>query len=183
MSTAAKLMTAEDYCNLDDGGACTELVRGRIVSVNPPQRLHGYVCMNIGAVIRAHVRAQRLGRVFANDTGVITAHNPDTVRGADVAYVSYERLPAGPLPDGYLDIAPELIFEVLSPSDSLQEAQETAAEYLQAGVLVVCVVDPRQQKVHVYRSDNKAEVATVDQALVFPEVFGDFSVPVSEFFE
>jgi Uma2 family endonuclease len=42
---------------------------------------------------------------------------------------------------------------------------------------------PKQQKVHVYRSDQEAEIVTAGQALVLPEVFGEFSVPISEFFE
>ena len=36
-----------------------------------------------------------LGRVVTNDSGIVTQRDPDTVRGADVAYYSYARLPKG----------------------------------------------------------------------------------------
>ena len=57
-----------------------------------------------------------LGHVVSNDSGVVTERDPDTVRGADVAFYSYGRVPPGPFPRGYLAVAPELVFEVRSPT-------------------------------------------------------------------
>ena len=62
-----------------------------------------------------------LGRVMSNDSGIITERDPDTVRGADVAYYSYARLPKGPLPAGYGPEVPELVIEVRSSGDSWRE--------------------------------------------------------------
>jgi hypothetical protein len=60
-----------------------------------------------------HLDRHDTGRLVGNDSGVVTEHEPDTVRGADVAYYSYERIPRGPLPRGrYLTVMPELVFEV-----------------------------------------------------------------------
>ena len=80
----------------------TELVRGRVVEVPQPYPYHGYVCMNIGRVVDAFVRARKLGRVMTNDSGVITERGPDTVRGADVCFYSFARIPPGPFPEGQL---------------------------------------------------------------------------------
>ena len=116
MATAEmlELMTAEQFGRRPDPGHPEELVRGRIVAMSVPDRRHGYVCCTSGAIFRAFVLERDLGRVMTNDSGVITERNPDTVRGADVAYYSYARLPKGPLPAGYGPEVPELVVEVCS---------------------------------------------------------------------
>src|SRR5438105_2756580 len=91
-----RLLTAEDYLLLPDSGLPNELVRGRIVTMNPPTPFHGYVCANTAGILREFVQPRDLGRVMTNDSGVVTERGPDTVRGADVAFYSYQRLPKGP---------------------------------------------------------------------------------------
>ncbi len=94
------------------------------------------------------------GRVMTNDAGVVTEHDPDSVRGPDLSYYSYKRLPKGPLPEGYLDVVPEAAFEVRSPSDRWTETLDKVKELLGAGVLVICVLDPRTESITVYDNDN-----------------------------
>jgi Uma2 family endonuclease len=121
--------------------------------------------------------------VVGNDGGVVTEHDPDTVRGADVSYYSHARYPKGPLPRGYLDLPPEAAFEVLSPSDRWSEVLEKVAEYLRAGVSVVCVLDPDESEVHLYRADKPPRMLTADDELLLPEVHAEFRVRIAEFFE
>ena len=47
-----------------------------------------------------------LGHILINDSGIITRRNPDSVRGADVFYISFIRMPRGTLPQSYLDVPP-----------------------------------------------------------------------------
>jgi Uma2 family endonuclease len=183
MTTAEKLLTAEEFADLPDSGRPCELVRGRTVWMNPPKPTHGFVCGNIARLIGNHVVRRRLGRILSNDTGVITTRDPDSVRGPDVAFFSFQRLPRGPLPEKYPDVAPEVVFEVLSPDDRWSKILEKVAEYLHAGVLAVCVVDPERQKVHIYRNEREAKILSKDEKLQLPEVFARFSVRVREFFE
>jgi Uma2 family endonuclease len=75
------------------------------------------------------------------------------------------------------------VFEVLSPDDRWSKILEKVAEYLHAGVLAVCVVDPERQKVHIYRNEREAKILSKDEKLQLPEVFARFSVRVREFFE
>ena len=93
MVTAEGLLTAEEYRLLPDTGRLTELVQGKVVDMNMPAPRHGYFCSNIVGILRLHVREQGLGRVMCNASGVVTERGPDTVRGADVAFYSYARLP------------------------------------------------------------------------------------------
>jgi Uma2 family endonuclease len=186
MSAAAppKLLTIAEYLRLPDDGRKTELVRGRVIEVPPPNRFHGFLCLNIGAIIREFVRANNLGRVMSNDSGVVTERDPDTLRGADVMYYSSARLPPGPLPEeGYGDKAPDLVFEVVSPSDRWSEVLGKVTEYLTAGVAVVCVVNPRNRTATVYRDNQNPEPVAADAELTFPDVLPGFRVPMRQFFE
>jgi Uma2 family endonuclease len=105
------------------------------------------------------------------------------VRGADVAFYSYARVPRGPLPQGYLAVAPELVFEVRSPTGRWRDIHAKVAEYLEADVLMVCVVDEQSQTAQLYHADLPPRILTLDEELTLPEVLGDFRVPVRLLFE
>jgi Uma2 family endonuclease len=57
------------------------------------------------------------------------------------------------------------------------------AEYLKAGVLVACVVDPDTDSAQVHYADKPMRVFQSDDELVLPEVLPDFRVTVRELFE
>jgi Uma2 family endonuclease len=129
------------------------------------------------------VRANKLGRLASNDSGVVTERGPDTVRGGDVAFSSYSRIPPGPLPRGYLSVVPELIFEVRSPTDRWSKVLGKVAEYLAAGVTVVCVLDQVSETVQVYRDEELRHTLHNSDELHLPDVLGDLRIPVQRFFE
>ena len=183
MATAEATMTAEEFGLRPDPGYPEELVRGRIIDMPPPDRKHGYVCLKAGRRFGNFVDERDLGRVMSNDSGVITEHGPDTVRGADVAFYSYARLPRGPLQTGYGPEVPELVVEVRSASDRWGEIHEKVAEYLGAGVLVVVVLDPGPQTAHVFAADNPPRVLGAEDELTLPGVLEGFAARVGTFFE
>jgi Uma2 family endonuclease len=178
-----RLLTAEEYAKLPDEGIRTELVRGKVVEMNMPAPRHGEICINIAMQIAPHVRGQGLGRLVSNDSAIVTEHDPDSVRGGDVAYYSYTRVPQGPLPLGYLNVVPELVFEVRSPSDRWSRLIAKAMEYLEAGVSVVCLLDQVSETVQVYRAEELPRTLHGDDELHLPNILGDLRVPVRRFFE
>jgi Uma2 family endonuclease len=129
------------------------------------------------------VRANNLGRIVTNDSGVITERDPDTVRGADVAYYSYARVPKGPLPRGYLPVAPDVAVEVFSEEDRWPRLLRKIGEYLEAGVIAVCVLDPQTETAQVYRAEQPAQVLSAEDELTLPDALPGFQVRVKEFFE
>ena len=181
---ADRLMTAQEFFLLPDDGIPRELVRGRIVTMNVPAPRHGYYCGRISRLLGNFVEDESdLGRVVTNDSGVITERDPDTVRGPDVSYFSYERLPRGPIPDGYLDVVPDAAFEVRSPSDHWARTLARVQELLDAGVKVVCVLDPRTESITVFTSDNPPQTLYKGDNLSLPTVLPGFELPVSRIFE
>jgi Uma2 family endonuclease len=182
LSPPPKLLTAEEYAAMPDDGRTTELVKGVIVEMPSPSSSHGYVCGNFAFQLNLYVRQRDLGRVVSNDSGVITERGPDTMRGVDVAYYSYDRVPRGPLPPGYWP-APELVVEVRSPSDRTSVVMAKVSEYLAAGVRVVLVAWPEQTTIMAYSEEFFNRSFGAGEDLVLPELFPDFRVPVRTLFE
>jgi len=183
MATATqRLLTAEEFGRRPDDGPPEELVRGRVIVSPPPNRRHGHTCVEIAYHLRRFLEEHDLGRVLGNDSGIITQRDPDTVRGADVVYYSYDRLPKGPLSPGYGPEVPELVFEVLSPGNRWPDLLEKVAEYLNAGSLAVAVLDPKTRAAHVYRSETPPVTLGADDLLTFPEILPGFEVVVGQLF-
>lgn len=118
-------------------------------------------------------------------SGIVTRRDPDSVRGADVAFYSYARLPADtPLPSrGFATVVPDLVFEVRSHTDRWSAIHEKVAEYLMAGVATVVVLDERTQRAWMYREDDDPVEFARDQRLAFPAPLEDWNVTVHQFFE
>ncbi len=174
------LLTVEEYLRCAPQDCVSELVRGRIETSPYPFSVHGYWCAEMAGVLGAFVDAHRLGRVVTN-SGLQTEHDPDTLRGIDAAFYSYQRVPPGPPPDVYWP-APELIVEVREPREAWSRLDQKIAEYLDAGVRVVAVIDPEPQTIHVYNGDTPGEVLRGEQLLTFPDVLPGFSMVVADFF-
>lgn len=183
MATAEMLMTAKEFSQRPDPGYPEELVHGRIVGMAPPNRRHGQVCSKVDRILGNYVEEHDLGHVLSNDSGVITERDPDTVRGADVCFYRYATLPKGPLPSSYGPEVPDLIVEVRSPGDRWAEILVKVAEYLAAGVKVVCLLDPDAQVAQIIEPDGPLRVLSAQDELTFPAVLGDFRVRVGRFFE
>lgn len=182
MATVDTLITAEEFFLLPDDGRPSELVRGRIVHMNMPVFRYGEVCAHVAFILGTNVKSRKIGRVV-NISGVQTRHDPDSVRGADVAYYSFARLPPGRHPAGYPDVSPEIVFEIRSPSDRWSEIQGKVGEYLSAKVLTVCVVDPENETITVYHADRPPQTLRGDDELTFPGILDEFRVSVRMFFE
>ena len=111
------MVTAEELLALPDTGFRYELVEGRLVKMPPAGAQHGAIATTLAFFLTTFVRCNDLGKVFAAETGFILARDPDTVRAPDVSFVASERLPEGGLPAHFLPLAPDLVAEVVSPSE------------------------------------------------------------------
>lgn len=149
----------------------------------PAGGLHGQTANTVAFLLTAQVRRSELGKVFSAETGFIVSRDPDTVRAPDVAFVSQERLPPGQVGTGFLELAPDLVVEVVSPGDTAAHVQEKVQMWLKAGSRLAWVVYPESQSVVVYRSLREATVLHTGDDLDGAPVLEDFNLPVSDLFE
>ncbi len=154
MATAPpKLMTAEEFAALEID-APVELVRGEVVEMPRPGMRHGVICNSLSYHLTAWKRESGDHYLVVADSGIITEHGPDTVRGPDLYLIQRKRLPDGHVIPGFLEIPPDLCVEVVSPHDLWKDVIAKVDEYLQAGVLEVWVIEPDERKIYVYRPDG-----------------------------
>ncbi len=165
-----------------DAPSC-ELVRGEVVTLSPGAWRHSEISSNAAILIGNWARQSHSGRALTNEVGLVTARDPDTVRGADVAYFSYARLPKGKEPRGFSSIPPELVIEVVGKGQSWQAMVEKAGEYLRMGVDRVWVIDPEAGSLHIFRADAEPRRLDQEAALADEAVLPGFSCRVAEFFE
>ena len=182
MAVSMKLMTADELLMLPDDGKRYELIEGVLNEMSPPGMTHGLTAMRAGAILFNFVHQRDLGEVFAVETGFILSTGPDTVRAPDAAFVAAERLPTGELPAGYLRLAPDLVVEVVSPSDTASELQSKVCTWLDAGCRLVWVVYPATRSVTVYRSREDVRVLGGADVLDGSPVFDGFSAEVCDLF-
>ncbi len=159
-----------------------ELVRGLPVETPMPDYRHGKMCARITRYLDEYAETHDLGHVMSNDSFVKVESDPDTIRGGDVLFISYERLAKGEVPPGVLDAIPELVVEVVSPSNLWTGLFTKVDEYLAAGVKVVVILDPESRTASTYRPNVVQEVLRVTDTLTLPEVLPGFSVPVAKLF-
>jgi len=174
-------MTAEEFFALGSEPR-GELVRGRIVAMTPPGFRHGSICSRLIRKIGRYLDDHDIGHLISNDAGVITQRSPDTVRGPDLAFFHYDQLPKEEEPIGYPAVSPDLVFEVLSPTDRMSDVLEKVAEYLRSGVGVVCLADPARQHIEVYRDEQPLLHFDLCDELIIPDVLPGFVLPLRDLF-
>jgi Uma2 family endonuclease len=182
VAQATPLLTAEEFVRLY-GNKRAELVDGVVKELPMPFPKHGKVCMTIGRLIGNHVEERGIGHVMTNDSLIRIKSDPQTLRGPDVSFYSYERLPKGDVPEGILPVSPDLVVEVRSPSDNWSNVFTNLGEYLGVGVRVMIVLDQVSLTASVYRQDEYQRIFDNGDELTVPDVLPGFSVPVRRLFE
>src|ERR1700686_3424552 len=176
------LLRAEEFARVADVLGPCELVRGEIVRMSPGGFRHSKVTGRAFFLLEVHNLAHQLGHVLTGEAGFIVRREPDTVRGADVAFISYKRLPQDKRASGFLEQPPELVIEVLSDDKSWTETEEKIDEYHAAGVDLVWVLDPRTLTLRAYgRGASPVLLHGSNAASADPLVPG-FSCRVADFF-
>lgn len=157
-----------------------ELVRGEVIEVSRPTRIHGRICANVTFRLELYAQKKKKGYVVCNDSGVILEYDPDTVRGPDVAYYE-DVLLFEDLPEKWGDIPPRVAVEVLSPNDSARYITDKIGDYLDNGVDVVWVIDPDAKTVSIY-SKTGVQSLTEKDALTGGDVLPGFRCKVADLF-
>ena len=177
-----RYLTLDEYLALpEEEGWRIELTRGRLVREPGPGFPHATVQALLVTALTNHARATGAGRIADNGSFILDAE-PGTVRVPDIAFVVKDRAPRGysaALPR----LAPDLVVEILSPSNRAGDVQERLRDYFDAGVRLIWVVDPRRRTAAVYRRGASAELLGPAGILDGGDVLPGFRLPIADLFE
>ncbi len=179
---ATRLLTVADLAAMGDEAERYELIRGVVREVEGMGIRHGAVGGDLHGHIWTHVTPRGLGWVFTSDTRFVIPGRSESVLGPDVSFVRADRLPLGELPDGFGTLAPDLVVEVVSPSNSEAETHDKISLYLAGGVLMVWLVRPEQRTVTVFRPDAPEVVLGEGDGLDGGAVLPGFRLPIATIF-
>lgn len=177
----AQIMTAEQLERIQIPDKSTELVRGRLIVLEPPGTYHGKIAGRLLTRVGPFVEERQLGEVFGQDTGFKIASNPDTVRAPDLAFVARERLSLLGR-RGYAAMAPDLVAEILSPDDRPGEVLAKIGQWLEAGVRLAWLLDPDRRTGQVYRPDGSVSLMEVGDAFEGEDVLQGFRCALSDLY-
>jgi Uma2 family endonuclease len=165
-----------------NGDALYEIIDGHIVETPPMSALANKLANRLARLINACAWPNE-GEAFVEMLFHL-ALPVDRNRRPDVAYVSFERwakdreMPAA----NTWDVTPNLISEIASPTDLVEETMEKIEEYFRSGVQLVWVVYPTQRLVQVCESLKSWRVLSDDEVLDGGFVLPQFRLPLKEFF-
>ncbi|MCL6476639.1 MAG: Uma2 family endonuclease [Firmicutes bacterium] len=158
-----------------------ELVRGELRELAPANDEHGYIAMQIAVVVSQFVKQHQLGYTFAAETGFVLSEEPATVRAPDFAYVSRDRAPER-WSRHFARFVPDLVAEVVSPTDTYGEVAQKVQDWLDFGVRMVWVVDPATRTVAVHRGGGTFRIYGEGDTLAGEDVLPGFECKVSDIF-
>jgi Uma2 family endonuclease len=178
--TAADLAALPE--DLPSGRVYYELELGKLAIMSPPGESHSYVQLNIGFFLKQQGQGQGRGRAYT-EIGIVISRNPDTVYGADVAFIGNDRLPVCRSKEGYLETIPNLVVEIRSKNNSMAELSRKARNYISAGVQTVWIVDETTCTITIEEANVPPRVVRENDPIPAPAAIPDFDLIVSRVFE
>jgi len=145
-SVPLRFSSEEEFEAWCDEDVRAEYVDGEVVIHSPASRSHERLVVFLSTLIQLFADKHNLGTVFGSNFQIRL--RPGLRRVPDVAFVSQTRREI--LQERYIDGAPDLVMEVVSPDSLVRDWREKYLEYQQAGVREYWVIDPQAQKIEVY---------------------------------
>lgn len=158
-----------------------ELIDGKLVEMNASSPRASKVGARFVTHLSNHVDGRGLGDVFGADAGFVVFSGREMIRVPDAAFVAAERLPPAD-EAGFYRLAPDIVVEVVSPSDRASDVLAKAMMWLDAGSRQVWVADPATKTVAVYTPDRNGRVLRENDSLDGGDVLPEFRLSLATLF-
>ena len=184
--TGAPTLTYAQYLAEGEINRRYDILNGvRVWMPNPTVR-HQDVLFNIAAVFKAFSRAAGMGRMVVAACDVLITYEPLYVHQPDVLFISHTRFgDRDTLDPSALDPAPELVVEVLSPSDTSRILADKIRDYRRVNVQECWIVSLGTRTVEVLRltpEDERSLAVYAEGESVRSEAFSGLVVSVADVF-
>ena len=180
VQTTTRLVTGEQLLAMGDIGPC-KLIDGVVVSMSQTGERYGFLASRLISLLYQWSQHTEAGWVMGGEVGIYVRRDPDRMRAADIAFWSKRKRPDG-LSTGFSEVAPDLVVEILSPTDRWREIYEKIADYFSVGVGELWIVDPTDETVFVYRSPAQRTALRRGDTLSGSGPLNGFTLPIDELF-
>ncbi len=175
-----KIWTERELMSLPDNGNKYELVNGEII-MGPAGFEHGEIIMRLATALRVYAIQKKLGTVLDSSTGFWMKNG--NCRSPDISFIKKDRLKGfKSLPKGFIEGAPDLAIEVLSPTDSIENTHAKITEYFDSGAKLVWIINPEDQTVHIYHSKHPYKLLLPEDYIDGEDLIPGFSMKIAELF-
>lgn len=124
------------------------------------------------------------------ETAFVLEDNSDWVRAAripDVLYIQKDRLIQYETnlensDEKPLILVPDLVIEVISPTDKYSDVSTKVDTYLADGVKLIWIVDPQRKTITVYEGNDTGKILRIEDRLTGGNVLPAFEVDIKEIF-
>ncbi len=134
----------------------------------------------IGTIVGNCVDERGLDAMTEADGGFVLSPDRETLLTPEVGFVSSDRIPLEDEWDRFPRLAPDLVVEVLSPSDRMAAAFGKISIYMEAGVRAVWLVDPVKRTITDFVEDDAPRRLREDDTVTGGEILPGFSYRFSE---
>lgn len=162
-----------------------ELVKGEIVPTKFLGAFDGFLLAKLNLAISDFVRQNKLGITVSN-VGFILARNPDTVRGANLAFISKSRLAYTGITEKFYPYPPDFIAEIASEHRPFEKVKERTDEFLKSGTDMVWIIHQQVENrsnlvIKIFRADGTKAEQDIEAS--GENVFEGFTFSVSKLLE
>ncbi|MFM2064303.1 MAG: hypothetical protein RLZZ507_3974 [Cyanobacteriota bacterium] len=148
--------------------------KGELLVMSPTGGETGRINSEINADFGVWNRHNKLGVCFDSSTCFKLPNGAN--RSPDVAWIKKERWDNLTLEEKtkFPPIAPDFVLELMSPTDNLQETQKKMQEYIDNGVKLGWLINPKTQQVEIYRLGKPVEILTAPSELSGEDILPGF---------
>ncbi len=180
MTQAKAKLTLTEFLTLPETDITYEFINGEAFPKMSPKYFHSSLTTAFWVLIGQW--CQDRGRAVVEWAVMLKRQGEDWVPVPDVTYVSYDRLPADWMRDEPCPVPPELAIEIISQGQTFKQFIEKAADYLNAGVDRVWVVDPPSRSITVFYGDRPPQTYTDTNPIIDP-IFPNLELTAEQVFQ
>ena len=178
MATTQQITIADVERNPPEGN--WELIDGEIVPVNPTSYRSARVTARILRILDEYTDAHQLGDIVGPDAGFVIFPDENTLVAPDVGFIASHRVPPAADQEHFARLAPDLVVEVMSPSDRMTDALRKVNLYLEAGVAIVWLVEPGPRTITIFRPDRAPHRLAGNESIAAEAMLPGFQMTVDD---
>lgn len=180
MAISQRRLSLEEFLDLPDRKPALEYVDGEVARKVAPKLRHGVLQFRLAQFVNNLAQPSRVALAVPEARATFGGRSVVP----DVSVYSWERLPrdgTGELADDVFE-PPDIAMEILSPRQSVTQLVRRCVWYVENGVRLAILVDPKDRTVFEFRPDQRMRALRGDDQIDFSPLLTDAQLSVNELF-